>query len=103
MRGSYPGFAATPIRRNVRRVGVAKQTWIQDSSFDAWLICNVWQVANPTLADLVPMTDPWVIYRDAGVALTTKGRGRAEARQFVEFLQSPDGARIFAKWGWKTP
>ena len=95
------------LRKNLGAIapnsGVAKQTWIQDSSFDAWLIWNVWQVANPTLADLVPMTDPWVIYRDAGVALTTKGRGRAEAQQFVEFLQSPEGARIFAKWGWKTP
>lgn len=94
------------LRKNLGAIepnsGVAKKTWIQDPTYDAWLIWNVWQVANPALADLVPMTDPWVIYRDAGVALTVKGRQRTEARQFVEFLQSQEGARIFAKWGWKT-
>lgn len=80
----------------------AKQTWTTDSSFDAWLIWNIWQVANPTLADVVPVADPWVIYRDAGIALTVRGRERPAARQFTAFLQSPEGARIFARWGWKT-
>lgn len=38
--------------------------------------------------------------RDAGVALTVKGRDRTAARDFASFLQSPEGARIFAKGGW---
>lgn len=42
------------------------------------------------------------IYRDAGVALTVKGREREHARQFAAYLESPAGARVFAKWGWMT-
>lgn len=94
------------LRRNIGAVaansGEAKQIWTTDTSFDAWLIWSIWQVANPTLADVVAIADPWVIYRDAGVALTMRGRERPVARQFAAFLQSAEGARIFAKWGWKT-
>lgn len=94
------------LRRNIGAVaansGEAKQIWTTDASFDAWLIWSIWQVANPTLADVVAVADPWVIYRDAGVALTMRGRERPVARQFAAYLQSPEGARIFAKWGWKT-
>ena len=92
------------FRRNIGAVaensGVAKQRWTDDKSFDAWLIWNVWQVANPTLADAVPVAERWRIYRDAGVALTMKGRDRTAARDFASFLQSHEGAHIFAKWGW---
>ena len=94
------------FRHNIGAVaensGVAKQRWTDDKSFDAWLIWNVWQVANPTLAEAIPVAERWRIYRDAGVALTVKGRERTAARDFAAFLQSPDGARIFAKWGWMT-
>ena len=92
------------FRRNIGAVaensGVAKQRWTDDKSFDAWLIWNVWQVANPTLADVIPVAERWRIYRDAGVALTMKGRDRTAARDFASFLQSHEGAHIFAKWGW---
>ena len=95
------------FRHNIGAVaensGAAKQRWTDDKSFDAWLIWNVWQVANPTLAEAIPVAERWRIYRDAGVALTVKGRERTAARDFAAFLQSPEGARIFARWGWMTP
>ncbi len=94
------------FRKNIGSVsansGEAKKLWSEDTTFDAWLIWNIWQVANPALAEAVPVAERWRIYRDAGVALTIKGRDRAAARKFSAFLQSKDGARIFAKWGWKT-
>ncbi len=94
------------FRRNIGAVSgnsaEAKKLWVDDRSFDAWLIWNIWQVANPTLADVVPIAERWRIYRDAGVALTIKGRDRIAARDFAAFLQSAEGARIFAKWGWMT-
>lgn len=94
------------FRRNIGAVaqnsGEAEQRWTSDRSFDAWLIWNIWQVANPALAQSVPVAERWRIYRDAGVALTVKGRERHAARDFVRFLESPEGARIFAKWGWMT-
>lgn len=82
--------------------GEARRMWSEDSTYDAWLVYNIWQVANPELADLVPLSSRWVVYRDCGVALTAKGGRREHARQFAQFLQSPAGARIFAKWGWMT-
>lgn len=80
--------------------GAAKEQWIRDKDIDAWLIWNIWQVANPTLAQLVEMDEPFRIYRDTGVVLTGKGRQQPQAKAFVAFLQSPAGQKIFAKWGW---
>lgn len=95
------------LRRNIGAVapnsGEAKKIWTDDESYDAWLIWNIWQVANPTLADVVPVAPKWRIYRDCGTALTTRGRDKALAREFLQFLRSREGARIFAKWGWITP
>ena len=80
--------------------GAAKEQWTQQKDIDAWLIWNIWQVANPDLAQLVPLDEPFRIYRDAGVVLTRKGKTEPQAAAFVEFLKSADGQRIFAKWGW---
>ena len=79
--------------------GAAKQQWTQQKDIDAWLIWNIWQVANPELAQVVPMDEPFRIYRDAGVVLTHKGSAQPKAKAFIEFLQSPAGQKIFAKWG----
>lgn len=79
---------------------VAKKTWIEKNEIDVWLIWNIWQVSNKELADLVAMEKEYTIYRDCGVALTTQGLEKPLARKFVEYLQSKEGAGIFAKWGW---
>ena len=78
----------------------AKDQWTQQTDIDAWLIWNIWQVANPELAQVVKMDEPFRIYRDAGVVLTLRGKDKPQARAFVEFLQSAAGQKIFAKWGW---
>lgn len=80
--------------------GVARQAWIDDKTLDVWLTWNIWQVANPKLADLVEIEPEHRIYRDAGIAVTTRGRDKTIARDFIAFLQSRDGAAIFRKWGW---
>lgn len=80
--------------------GAAKEQWTRQQDIDAWLIWNIWQVANPALAQLVEMDEPFRIYRDTGVVLTGKGRQQPQAKAFVAFLQSPAGQKIFAKWGW---
>ena len=95
------------FRRNIAvfapNSGEAKRTWQSRSDVDAWLIWSIWWVANRDLADMVAVERDLVVYRDAGVALTTRGRGRPLARRFIEFLRSPQGARIFARWGWADP
>ena len=64
---------------------------------------NIWQVANPTLADLVTVSKGYTVYRTSGAALTRKGGSRPIAGQFLDYLQAPDGAAIFRKWGWMVP
>lgn len=101
-RGSIDSVRA--FRANIAKFaansGQARRQWINDKSIDAWLIWTIWQVANPTLADMVPVEAEFAIYRDTGVALTKRGKGRPEAREFVEFLSSPEASAIFSKWGW---
>ena len=80
--------------------GAAKEQWTQQKDIDAWLIWNIWQVANPELAQVVELDEPHRIYRDAGVVLTRKGKAEPQASAFVDFLKSPAGQKIFAKWGW---
>jgi len=94
------------LRKNIvnyaKNSALAKQAWTDDQSLDAWLIWNIWQVANPTLADVVPIEKDYVIYRDTGIVATKKGDQSPAAKQFMDFLKSPDGAAIFKKWGWMT-
>jgi accessory colonization factor AcfC len=80
----------------------AKQSWMDNKDIDVWLTWNIWQVANPQLSDVVPIERDYVIYRDCNIAITQRAEGKPSAKGFVEFLQSADGARIFAKWGWIT-
>jgi accessory colonization factor AcfC len=79
---------------------LAKQAWIDQPDIDAWLIYNIWQVANPKLADVVKIEPQYAIYRDTGVVLTQRAEAKPEANAFITFLQSKQGEKIFAKWGW---
>ena len=81
----------------------ARKRWVEQKDIDVWLIWNIWQVANPDLAQVVEMDEPFRIYRDTGVVLTQQGKVEPQAQAFVDYLQSPAGQAIFAKWGWKTP
>ncbi len=94
------------LRRNIvaysKNSGEAKQAWIDSKDIDVWLIWNIWQVANPQLADIVPIERGYAIYRDTSIAITQRAENKTSAKDFSRFLQSPAGARIFAKWGWKT-
>ncbi len=85
-----------------RNSAEAKNKWLSDPEIDAWLIWNIWQVSNPEIADFVPVSKKYVIYRDCGVALTFKGEKNPLARKFYEFLSSKEAAKIFRKWGWIT-
>jgi accessory colonization factor AcfC len=93
------------LRRNIVfpeavNSGAAKEQWTQQADLDAWLIWNIWQVANPQLAEVVPMDERHRIYRDTGVVLTQKGKTMPQAAAFIEFLKSEQGQQIFTKWGW---
>ena len=78
----------------------AKKAWVDDPTLDAWIIWNIWQVANPSLADIVEVEPEYRIYRDTGIVLTNAGKAKPEAKAFAQYLASPQGAAVFAKWGW---
>ena len=98
--GMVRAFRKNMVFPEAANSGSAKQQWTEKKDIDAWLIWNIWQVANPELAQVVPMDEPFRIYRDAGVVLTHKGSAQPKAKAFAEFLQSPAGQKLFAKWGW---
>ncbi len=86
-----------------RNSAEARRDWMSDPSLDAWLIWGVWQTENPTLADQVAIEPEFRIFRDIGVVLTRRGEALPAARQFRDYLASPEGARIFARSGWTLP
>lgn len=92
IRSNIVGYAANSA--------IARDTWTNDKDIDVWLIWNIWQVSNPTLAQAVAIESDYAIYRDTGVAFTKQGSANPTAQQFVDFLQSAKGAAIFKKWGW---
>jgi accessory colonization factor AcfC len=80
----------------------AKRAWLKDQTLDAWIIWNIWQVANADLADVVEVEPEYRIYRDAGIVLTKRGKDKPEVVAFKTFLTGAKAAAIFAKWGWLT-
>ena len=92
------------LRKNIvsyaKNSAEARQQWMEQPEIDAWLIWNIWQISNPSVADVVEIEPEYAIFRDTAVVLTTQGKTKDAAQQFVDFLSSPDGARIFRKWGW---
>jgi accessory colonization factor AcfC len=99
--GSVSNFRAN-IAVFAPNSGAARSDWIHDKTLDAWLIWSIWQVSNPSLADVVKIDERHRIYRDCGIGLTVRGESSADARAFIRFLQSPQGAKIFEKWGWNA-
>nr|MDX8317385.1 accessory colonization factor AcfC [Agrobacterium rosae] len=65
------------LRANIKTFAAnsaeAKKAWTEDKSYDAWIIWNIWQVANPKLADVVEVEPDYRIYRDTGIVLTERG------------------------------
>jgi len=55
LRANIGQFAATSAD--------AKQTSTTDASYDAWIIWNIWQVANPTIADEVAVEPEYRVYQ----------------------------------------
>ena len=81
----------------------AMSTWQQRDDIDAWVTWNVWCIPLRDQADLVPVSDQYRIYRQCNIAVTERGKAKPLAAQFIEFLTSPEGAKIFSSWEWMPP
>lgn len=80
----------------------ARDQWTKNTDIDAWLIWNIWHTANPDLAELVQVEEPYRIYRSASIVLTSAGMKSADAQAFYDYVKSEEGRKVFSKWGWKT-
>ena len=78
----------------------AKAKWIENKTIDVWITWNIWQIANPSLADFVELADKYTLYRDFGVARTQRGKTSTYAQKFEDFIFSEEAKPVFEKWGW---
>ena len=101
--GGNDGANNQPNGQVIHQIGCKRDDKARARTLGAWLIWTIWQKSNPTLADQVTAEPRYAIFRDTGVALTKRGQTKSEAKQFVAFLTSAEGAAIFRKWGWIAP
>lgn len=70
---------------------------------DRMVPSDIWQMANPTLADVVPVEKDYVIYRDVSIVMTKKGYPSPAAQQFSKM--GMDGYRkqwVTQKIAWEN-
>lgn len=92
------------IRNNIKlfapNTGMAKQAWMKDQNFDAWIVFNTWGNDDSKAGDIVYPEKEYSIYRDMGIAFTHTGEGKKDVEKFVDFLKSKKGENIFRSMGW---
>lgn len=92
------------LRKNVAVVAEtgeeAMRSWREHPEIDAWLTWNIFYVPLRDHAKLVPVSRDYGIHRRCSVALTSRGKANTLAREFVKFLESPGGLKVFESWGW---
>ena len=81
----------------------AVKTWSDREDLDAWVTWNIWHMPLRDRAELVPVSKDYRIYRQCSIAMTQRCKNKPLARQFIEFLMSPEAVGIFDSWGWITP
>jgi len=79
----------------------ALQRWTSPQAPDAWIIYNIWQIAHPQVAEIVPLGPHHVLYRDMDLSLTQNGKGKTGVEEFYRFVLGPQGKEIFQRFGWR--
>ncbi|EBS2928645.1 ABC transporter substrate-binding protein [Salmonella enterica subsp. enterica serovar Hvittingfoss] len=91
------------VRNNIKlfasNTGMAKQAWMKNDDFDAWIVFNTWGINDNKVGDIVNFEPEYRIYRDMGIAFTHAGEKKPEAKRFVDFLKSSKGRRDIQKYG----
>ena len=93
------------IQRNIAgsfaNTALGIDAWKSDNSYDAWITYASWHENLKAITQIVELPVSLRLYRGTPVALTTNSKHVAQAKQFVQFLQSSAGHSIFKKWGWE--
>lgn len=99
-KGLIPGIAKN-IVLSIRTSAEAIEKWKQMPELDAWITYESWHYRLKDETDLVSLPPSEKIYRGTPIAITKTAENTAIAQEFVKFLQSAEGHRIFQKWGWR--
>lgn len=91
------------IKHYAATSAAAREAWTTQPGIDAWIIWNIWQVANPAIADQVPIERDIALYRSMAIAPTRTTRSPADTRAFATFLRGAEAGRIFRRHGWRAP
>lgn len=93
------------IRKNIKftakNSALALAAWKEDASLDAWIIWNHWHLQNQDISDMVKIEDKYNIYRATSIGFTSKGLQNEAAKEFYNYLDSPEAEKIFKTFGWQ--
>ena len=93
------------LRKNIKftakNSALALAAWKEDTSLDAWIIWNHWHLQNQDISDMVKIENKYNIYRAASIGFTSKGLQNEAAKEFYNYLDSPEAEKIFKTFGWQ--
>lgn len=75
--------------------------WPVREDLDAWITYRSWHVRLAGASDFVRLPPKEVVFRKTPIAIARRSTHQREARQFINFLASEQGHKIFQKWGWE--
>ena len=80
----------------------AVKAWKEHEEIDAWVTWNIWWWPLRDTSEIVSVSKPFEVTRGCSAALTRRGSDQAAAGEFLAFLSSEAGEKIFQSWGWKS-
>lgn len=75
--------------------------WKYDTTIDAWITYESWQLRLNDVADLVRLAPGRTVLRGTPIAVATTSDQGELARSFIRFLHTETAHAIFRKWGWR--
>ncbi|CEG25488.1 extracellular solute-binding protein [Bacillus sp. B-jedd] len=89
------------ITLSVKSSAEAIEQWKANSAADAWITYESWHYRLKDITDLVELPEEDKLYRGTPIALTKITDQKKDAQQFIDYLKTEEGHKIFQKWGWK--
>lgn len=99
-KGLIPGIQKN-FALSVDSSAKAIEKWKAMPELDAWITYESWYYRLKDVTDLVQLPEEEKLYRGTPIALTKVSAKKRQAQQFVDFLKSGEGHKVFQKWGWK--
>lgn len=79
--------------------GEARKMFLENPNIDAWITWIDWAKSNPDYGDIVEIEKDLVVFRDFN--LVPNKNANEEVKNFIDFIKSDNGKKIFNKYGWE--